>query len=447
MASFMSFGSHEDIAEFVMKYQMLAHDMKYVKGPEIVEIKNLKNNDDLYILSELPLSHVHTISFRDCNFHQPSQSKIFKRHGFFMNVLHWEFFGCTLSKDILKTFFINKSTRPVRSIIVEPKGDGIEIFKTLIKWKKLHQIARFAFIGSSIGKDELDSLLASPMFSHLEFLDLSHTKFYDEGLTDFITKFNNKKIKGLYLQSTGISDKLAKIIMTNKTFSNLEVLDLSNNFCMDSVVQMLAESKHMNSIKELYLRNTYLSLSPLEDFICSHNFSSLRKLDVSNNFMLKDDLALALLFKPFVRKLEHLNLENTDISSLSIFALILNHEIGHLKCLKELDISNNPKLKVAQIFEVVNSHPQLIFDEVFKVRSFTDDIKEKFEQEFKVKESPFVRSLKTIHMANVGLDVPLKEKLEKKYKIQVETDPYICKDYSDFLQHVNIPLETTQQPS
>jgi hypothetical protein len=445
MASFMSFSSHQDIIEFVTKYQMIAHDIQYVRGPEIIEIKNLKNNDDLYILSELPLAHVHTISFRDCNFHQPSQTKIFKRHGFFMNVLHWEFFGCTLSKEILKTFFINKSTRPVRSIIVEPKDNGLEIFRILIKWKKLHHIARFAFIGSAIGKEDLENLLLSPMFSHLEFLDLSHTKFYDEGLSDFVTKFNNKKIKGLYLQNTGISETLAKTIMTNKAFSNLEILDLSNNFCMNIVVQMLADSKHINKIQELYLRNTFLTMPALEDLISSHNFASMRKLDVSNNFSLKDDLALALLFKPFVRKLEHLNLENTDLSSVSICAMVLNHEVGHLKNLKELDVSNNPRLNVSQIFNMVSSHPQLMFDEVFKARSFSEDLKEKFEQEYKVKESPFIRSLKVLHMANVGLDQDLKEKLERKYRLKVDTDPYICKDYSDFLQHVNIPLESTQQ--
>lgn len=438
----MSFSSHQDIVDFIAKYKAITAEKQYVRGPEIVEIKNLNNNDDLYLLSELPLSHVHTISFKDCLFHQPSQTKVFKRHGFFMNVLNWEFFGCELSKDILKTFFINKMTKPVHSIIVEPKGDGLEIFRILIKWKKLQEIKRFAFISSLIGKEELEALLASEMFASLEHLDLSHTKLYDDGLTDFVTKFNNHKIKGLYLQSTGISDKLAKLVMTNKAFAHLEVLDLSNNFCMDSVVQMLAESKHMNGLQELYLRNTYLSLPPLEELLCSHNFASIRKLDLSNNFLLQDDFVLAMLFKPFVRKLEYLNLENINLTSTSIFALILNHEVGHLKRLAELDISNNPGIKVGEIFEVAANHPQLIFDEVFKARHFSDDLKDKFEQEYKVKDSPFIRSLKILHCANVGLDQALKDKLEHRYRLKVDTDPIVCKDYSDYLQHVNVPLDS-----
>ena len=440
----MSFSSHQDIIDFINRYKSLTNEKNYVKGPEIVEIKNLNNNDDLYLLSELPLSHVHTISFRDCQFHEPSHTKIFKRHGFFMNVLHWEFFGCEISKEILKTFFINRTTKPVLSIIVEPKGDGLEIFRILTKWKKLNNIRRFAFIGSSIGKEELDILLASPMFSQLEHLDLSHTKFYDDGLLDFITKFNNHKIRGLYLQSTGISDKLAKVIMTNKVFSNLEVLDLSSNFCMDSVVHQLAESKHMNHIKELYLRNSYLSMGPLEELLCSQNFSTIRKLDISNNFLLKDDFCLSMLFKPFIRKLEHLNLENTNLSNLSLFSLILNHEVGHLKHLTHLDISNNPAIKVQQLFEMVGSHPQLIFDEVSKARHFSDDLKDKFEQEFKLKDHPFIRSLKEIHMSNLNLDQALKEKIQGKYKIQVNTESMISKDYSDYLQHINVPLDADQ---
>lgn len=440
----MSFKSHEEIVKFIEMYKKEAAQKKYVKGPEIVEIKNLTCNDDLYLLSELPLSHVHTVSFKDCTFHTPSQTKLFKRHGFFMNVRHWEFLSCEISKEILKTFFINKSTKAVESMVVEPKGDGKEIFSILTKWKKLQNISRFAFIGSRIGKAELEQFAQAPMFQKLNHLDLSHTKFYDDGLMDFMTKFNNKNIRGIYLQSTGISDVLAKVILNNKAFSNLEVLDLSNNFSMDCVVAGLAESKRMNQMQELYLRNTQLSMGPVEDLFCSHNFSSIRKLDVSNNYMLKDDLSLALLSKPFIRKLEFLNLENTGLTNLSLFALILNSESGHLKHLKYLDISNNPGVNVEEAFNTLTSNPHIICDEVFKVKSVNEDLKYKAESEFKIRDSPFIRSLQVLYMSNLKLNAGLKANLEKKYHVAVELDPIVCKDYSDHLKHVNVPIHDLQ---
>lgn len=444
MQSYVCFNNHQEIVDFIEKYKQETIQKNYVKGPETVSIKNLKNNDDLYLLSELPLSHVHTISFKDCSFDKPSQNKLFKRHGFFMNVRHWEFLSCEITKEILKTFFINKATKSVESIVVEPRGDGVEMFKTLTKWKKLQNVTRFAFIGSRIGKEELDGFSQAPIFQRLEHLDLSHTKFYDDGLTDFITKFNNKNIRGIYLQSTGISDATAKIILTNKSFSNLEVLDLSNNFSMDCVVTGLSESKRMNHIQELYLRNTQLSMGPLDELFSSHNFSSFKRLDVSNNYNLRDDLSLSLLAKPFIRKLEHLNLENTGLTNLSLFALILNSESGHLKNLKSLDISNNPEVHVAEAFNTITSNTHLICDEVFKAKSLSEDLKYKAESEFKIRESPFIRSLHTLHMANLSLSPDLKANLEKRYQVSVELEPVVFKDYSDYMEHINVTLYDLQ---
>ena len=190
MQPYINLSSAAEIQTFIKNYSQEAQKLQYVKGPEILEIRNLKDNDDLYTLSELPLSHVHTVCFRDCKFHVPSQTKVFKYGGFFKNVVNWEFFGCDLTKEVLKAFFINRFTKPAASLIVEPKGKGVDLFKTLTKWKKLEGITRFAYIGSMIGKEELHEFLSSAMLSHLHYLDLSHTKLYDDGLMDFVTKFS-----------------------------------------------------------------------------------------------------------------------------------------------------------------------------------------------------------------------------------------------------------------
>ena len=417
MDSFVMFSGHEEIVEFVSKYKREA-DKKYVKGPEVIEIRNLKSNDDIYLLSELPLSHVTTVCFRDCQFHAPSHHKIFKHGGFLSNVENWEFFGCNLTKDILKTFFINKHTKPVKSIVVEPLDDGVELFKTLIKWKKLMHIKRFAFIGSKIGKDNLDALLASPMFGNLEHIDLSHTKLYDEGFSDFVSRFNNHKIRGFYIQNTGISEKMVVSLLKNKAFAKLEVLDVSNNFGMNAAVREVADSKTINGLRELYLRNTYLNIESLYNLVCSSNFGSIARLDLSNNFSIKDDFAVAMIDKPFVRQLSYLNLDNCDVSNESIRHLSDNR---HLKNLTELDISNNPKVNINGLLEDA------------------ENIK-------------FFSNLKILYVANLGLDAALIRDLQDEFKVKVDTQPHVFKDYSDYLQHIkepqsSTPLDETQQVS
>ena len=413
MKKFETFNNRDDIEKFVSNFKREIEDRNYVKGPEIVEIRNLTSNDDLYILAELPLSHVHSITFKDCKFHAPSQAKVFKQNGFFMNVLHWEFYGCVLTKEILKTFFINKFTKPAQSLVIEPVGDGIELFKILIKWKKLEQITKLAFIGSKIGKDELELFQTSNVFSKLEHFDFSHTKFYDEGLIDFVTKFNNKKIKGIYLQSTGITNVVAKALLKNKHLGKLECLDLSNNFGMDSAVQLLAESKHICSLRELYLRNTYLTIHSLYEYVCSQNFGTIEKLDVSNNFSLKDDFAVALIDRPFIRKLSFLNLDNCDISNETIKHLSDNR---HLKNLRVLDVSNNRKVTLVRLIEEMDS-------------------------------PKFLQNLSAFHIANTTIDDFMIGELRAEFRIYFVKTPIISKDFSDMNDHVKEIKEKSDLPS
>ena len=397
MPLFASFANHADILSFVQHYKQQLATQNFVKGPEVVEIKNLESNDDLYVLAELPLSHVHTVSFRDCKFHLPSQAKLFKQSGFFMNVLHWEFYGCSLSKEVLKTFFINKHTKPVQSLVVEPLGDGIDLFKILVKWRKLENLKRLAYLGSKINKEELDLLQQSAVFTNLEFLDLSHTKFYDEAFLDFATKFNNPKIRGLYLQNTGLTDKVIAVLLKNKSLAHIEVLDISNNFGMDPIVNLLAESKQINNLRELYLRNTYLSIASLFEYLNSQNFSTIQKLDVSNNFALKDDFSVALIDKPFVRKLELLNLDNCDVSNETVKYLCENR---HLKSLAHLDLSNNKRVSFAKLVE----EPE---------------------------QMKFLQSLKAIHVAGIAIDLALFAELKNEYKVCLDNSSLVAKDYSD----------------
>ena len=411
MQTYIRLSSAAEIQSFVTGYRQESHNVQYVKGPEIIEIRNLKDNDDLYTLSELPLSHVHTVCFRDCKFHVPSQTKVFKYGGFFKNAVNWEFFGCELTKEVLKAFFINKFTKPAASLIVEPKGKGLDLFKTLTKWRKLEQITRFAYIGSMIGKEELGEFLGSAMFNNLQYLDLSHTKLYDDGLTDFVTKFSNHRIKGIYLGSTGISAKLVTSLLSNKAFSNLEVLDVSNNFNMDPAVSLIASSKHITKLRELYLRNTYLKIDSVYDLVCSHNFGSITRLDISNNFSLKDDFSFALVDRPFIRQLEYLNLENTDISNETLKQLSDNR---HLKALKVLDISNNPKVKLASAFEEI--------------------------------ENPkFFQNLHKLHVANLGLDQAALKEVTEDMEMPVDTSPAVTRDFSDYLEHLNLPPVHTEK--
>ena len=395
--------NHADILAYIEEYQRAKQLKPIVKGPEHIEIRNLHNNDDLYVLSEIPLSHVETIVFKDCQFHTPSHHKIFKHCGFFQNVVNWEFYDCDLTKDILKTFFINKATKQVKTLIIKPNNNGHELFSILTKWKKLEHVTSLAFIGSLIGKTELEAFSKSKMFSKLEYLDLSDTKFYDDGLMELVTNFNNNQIKGIFFKNTGITSKLALALLQNKVFSNLEVLDLSDNFNMDPAIHLIAASKHLNNLHELYFRNTYLTIPSLYELVCSHNFSTVKRLDLSNNFAIKDDLAAAMIEKPFIRSLEMLNLENCDISNETIKRLSENSYLGGLK---ELDISNNPRVKVATLFE-------------------------------ELENTKFIHNLKRLCMANVGATKALQEEIKAEFKLTVETEPMVGKDYSDYLHHVN----------
>jgi hypothetical protein len=402
-----------EIAAYIEEFDRSNKIKPIVKGPEHIEIHNLTNNDDLYSLSQIPLSHVKTIVFKNCQFHAPSQFKVFKHCGFFQNVSNWEFYNCDLTKEILKTFFINKTTKPAESLVVQPKGNGLELFETLTKWKKLEQVTRFAFIGSSIGKDELEVFLKTNMFQKLEYLDISETKFYDDGLIDFVTKFNNPKLKGLFIKNCGITSKLVCTLLKNKAFSNLQILDISDNFNMDPAVHLIASSKHLNNFEELYLRNTYLTIQSLYELVCSHNFSTVKRLDVSNNFAIKDDLAAAMIEKPFIRSLEMINLENCDISNETIKRLSENTYLGNVK---ELDISNNPRIKVATLLE-------------------------------EIENTKFIHNLRRLCMANIGVTKALKDEMKAEFKLNVETEPMVSKDYSDYLHHVNAVHDPDASPT
>lgn len=378
----------------------------YSRGPLSIEIRNLRASDDLFVLSKLSLCSLTHIKFVNCDFDPISQTKLFKTAGLLPNIVHWEFYNCGISKEILKIFFINKWTKEVQSLIIQPRGLGVDLFRILIKWRKLEKLRRFAFIDSKIAKEDLELFLQSQLFKSIEYLDLSHNKLYDDGLVDFLSKFSNAGVKGIYLQGTGITSKSVDLLLKNRAFSKLEVLDLSGNLSIQDSILTLALSKHINGLKEIYLRNNYIKTEVIYDLITSQNFSNVTHLDLSLNFSLKDDFSIALMDKPFVKNLQLLNLENCDLSNASLKNFSENR---HLQGLRVLDISSNPNIKLS-----------FLLDEL-------DSIK-------------FFQNLTVLHCGNIKELAEIPADIKEEYKVNFRPSPLVWTQYTknDESLHLNI---------
>jgi hypothetical protein len=378
----------------------------YSRGPLSLEIRNLGASDDLFILSKLSLCSVTHIKFVNSDFDPVSQTKLFKTAGLLPNIVHWEFYNCGITKEILKTFFINKWTQEVQSLIIQPRGLGADLFKILIKWRKLEKLKRFAFIDSKITKEDLELFSQSQLFKSIEYLDLSHNKLYDEGFSEFLGKFSNSGVKGIYLQATGITSKSVDLLLKNRAFSKLEALDLSGNLSIQDSILTLSLSKHINGLKEIYLRNNYIKTETIYDLITSQNFSNVTHLDLSLNFSLKDDFSLALLDKPFVKNLQVLNLENCDLSNTSLKNFSENR---HLQGLRVLDISSNPNIKLS-----------FLLDEL-------DSIK-------------FFQNLSVLHCGNIKELAEVPAEIREEYRVNLKPSSLVWTQYTkdDASLHLNI---------
>ena len=95
-------------------------------------------------------------------------------------------------------------------------------------------------------------------------------------------------------------------------------------------------------------------------------------------------------------------MENCDIGNETVKYLSDNR---NLKNLKELDISNNPKMNARQLFEDMENHK-------------------------------LFSGLEKLYVANLGMDVNMIREVQEEFKIKVYAEPHVFKDYSDYLHHI-----------
>ncbi len=89
--------------------------------------------------------------------------------------------------------------------------------------------------------------------------------------------------KVLKMAKMEVNSMEAAYISLYPALSELEVLDLRQNFLGDDGVRVLAESKILTNLRELDLRNNQISRKGAEVIAGSATFSKLEKIDLRSN--------------------------------------------------------------------------------------------------------------------------------------------------------------------
>ena len=250
----------------------------------------------------------------------------------------------------------------------EPKNQNDVEINAFIEIKSLYEYNDNKDKSSNIKKIAITetnlniNILRDKTFDNLEELNLEQNLLED---INVLTNINCNNLKELNLRINKIADNMIPVI-NSLIFPELEKLDLSNNYFKSFKVFKAIE--HFTNLKKFKINSNPLTIFDEND---SYNLESIEKINVSNGAF--SEIVINKVINKFrFRNLKSINLNSNSLKSLSFLkGLELNHlekiklannEIKDedLNCLnkfrnlKKIDLGNNCIHKIDSINKIIN---------------------------------------------------------------------------------------------
>ena len=229
----------------------------------------------------------------------------------------------------------------LKKLDLSANGISPEGIETLATGFEFLPNLRELYLSGSLTLNETPKKFTSNLMhlKQLRTLDISSTMVScDKRFADGLSLLTN--LRKLNMSSCVLSDRQFKQLATSFIrLSNLEVLDLSNNFIQEVPVKGFVHLKH---IREIDLSHNFINALLTELLMIRYLFPSLRKINLSYNILCDDQRGLNV-FLGFIP-------QSVEID-LSYNFLVLDDELRHIK-------SNNKKIKLDGSVYVTNEDTQ-----------------------------------------------------------------------------------------
>lgn len=324
------------------EYHSLLQTECYYGGPKVIVFDEFIDRLDFETFCRMPLYSVEKLVFKRSKIWPEIIQKLFKTTKMLPKMSSLELIETEISEHSLTSILSTiKSSAGLSKLVfrrVKLTDSSADLFKTLHQLTSgFSGIRSLVLDGCRITPESFDDLDPQIQLfdSCLERLTLANMNMFDEGFNSLLSKLRCPKLKKLNVSGSLITSKsLCQI----NFLSQLENLDISNNYNVCEFMEKMAAQQHICMLRKLRAVNCYLAPNSIPKMIVNLRFLHLRELYIDRNMNVFEPLIKVFQSFNIPSNLKVLSMRNCGITTQQIADLSALSQYLSLKC---LDISEN----------------------------------------------------------------------------------------------------------